>query len=173
MQTIKKDITKSLWNIPIVPIVWKDGVWQLVGVNTIKNVYDDRKTKIERDIYSRDTSAIEEMWNPEAAASEAAKNKAAYESSIISWYVNSLIAGWASSIEWSWSNKEFDVEAWWETVKVKFNNLTNEQKDKIIADINQISDENMRRSLGKAEKEINVGTSKYTFNDENLQYENK
>ena len=172
MQTIKKDITKWLWSIPIVPIVWKDGAWHFVGVNAIKNVYEDRKDRLERSIISNDTTAIEEMWNPEKAEKDAAKRRGEYENKVISWYVNTLIASWASNIEKDWLSEEFDVDVWWENVKMTFNNLSNEQKDKIIASINQISDENIRRSLGKA-GDITVWTTKYTFNSEKSQYENK
>jgi len=140
---IKDLATSSLWAVPIVPVIWKDGTQQLASVNSVKKVVSDKYQEVKREFGNGDTKAVAELFNrsDEAAKAWERRKELAESSNKIQNFVDWLKT---ATITKDWMNW-IDVTVDWKTEKMVFNNFDWAQKEKIMDKINSLSKDVLKK----------------------------
>ena len=162
VQSLKNLTNSALWSMPIIPVPWKDGETKYIGAGTAfgLNGQDWMISKIWKQIKSQydtqDDKALQELLNPEEAKENAQKNA---KENRISQYVNGLSN--MDTIDENWMSESVS------DARVKFDDLWDAEKEKVIEKINSMSLE-QREKFGEATPLITISgkTREFKENDE-------
>lgn len=130
VQSLKGLATDALWAVKFIPVMWKDGQWQLASVNALKNVYEKKRDEIKSEFRTGDTKAVSELFDRSGERAKAAERM---EQSTVQDFV-----GWlkkAENITAGWMNW-IKVTVDWKEETMKFNDFEWAMQKKIIQKIN-------------------------------------
>ena len=176
IKSLKDLTTTALWNIPIVPIPWKEGKWtewiwanSAFGLNGNQWILSQATNNIKTQFEGENNKALEARLDPNRIK-ETAQNNA--KTNRVTQYLSSL---GAATVNWNWLDTAMftpNDTLGTDTVNTTFNTLESDaDKEKVIEAINNLSDENKRKEFGTNVGEIKIWDNTWKFDSTKSKYE--
>ena len=172
MTRLKTLAESSLWAMPIVPVPWKNGQLEFMGVDTVfgsekrgrQGILSQYSNNLEKKYNDENNDAFKQLFETK----DERKQKAAELRA--KWYWTNLLALANAGGLSGESRSQKAVTIWDENNKttVKFSDLNDKQQGEILTNINKIEDNNVRKELWNKDPKITIWDKTYVFREETL-----
>jgi len=155
-----KDLaTSALWSVKFIPVMGKNGQWQLASVNGLKSVYENKIQKVKDKFSEWDSKALNELFDRSSEKEKASENNKQYKlQTFLDWLKESqtLTADWEK-----WFN-EFDESQQKSIIqKINWDKSLAEKIWKVTQEITiKVGDKNEAYKYDPKNKEFKVENSK-------------
>ncbi len=175
IQSLKNLTTTALWNIPIIPIPWKNGQGQAIWINAAFGtnggqwIIPQLTQKIKEKYEGESREAVQQLIDPSGTRSTAQNNAKANR---VSQYISSLSS--ATINNWDWRDLPMftpNDALGSDNVNTTFNTLeSNSDKEKVINTINNLGDKSKIDAFGNSAPSITIWSDTRTYDTTQSKY---